>query len=334
MAAFEPVRLALIGAGIFARDAHLPAIQALGDAFDVVAIYSRTHASADALAGRLAKPVNIYTDLSALLARDDIEAVDIVLPIDVMPPVVAQALESGKHVVSEKPIAPDVATGRQLLAKRSSQVWMIAENYRYDEAFIEAEQVLKSGEIGNPLLCNWAIHVGMVPGNKYYQTEWRRSGGFPGGFLLDGGVHYMSVLRMLLGEIASVNAVVRQVRPDLSPADTLGATLCFDSGLIGTLAVTYAAPAPWTNTLHIAGEHGALSVHNQGLEVTSHGATRSNVIARTGVEGELAAFASAIHEGKPHRNTPEQALQDLAVVEAMLRAAQMECSTAPERVIG
>jgi predicted dehydrogenase len=174
----------------------------------------------------------------------------------------------------------------------------------------------------------------MTPGSPFYQTEWRRSGRFPGGLLLDGGVHRVAVLRMLFGEIAHVSAVVGQTRADLPPADTLGAILRFDSGLIGTLAVTYATAAPWPPALHIIAEYGTLRVHSHSLEVISRGTTRSVTLARTGVERELAAFATAIRDGTPHRNTPEQALQDLAVVEAILQAAQVGCSIAPERVIG
>ena len=81
----------------------------------------------------------------------------------------------------------------------------------------------------------------LKPGNKYYHTDWRRSGTFPGGFLLDGGVHHVAALRQVVGEIVSVSAEVRQVRADLPPADTLSAALEFESGVIGSYSVTYAA---------------------------------------------------------------------------------------------
>ena len=74
----EPIRLALVGAGIFARDAHVPAIKALGDRFEIAAVYSRTRATAEALLPLLPGSADIYTDLDALLARPDIEAVDVI----------------------------------------------------------------------------------------------------------------------------------------------------------------------------------------------------------------------------------------------------------------
>src|SRR5262245_13593345 len=97
----QPIRMAFIGAGVFARDGHLPAIQSLAPAYQIVAVYSRTQANADAFARQLPGPVDTYTELPPLLARQDIEAVDILLPIDVMPAVIEQALLEGKHVISE-----------------------------------------------------------------------------------------------------------------------------------------------------------------------------------------------------------------------------------------
>ena len=90
--AVQSVRLALLGAGIFATDDYLPALAALENTFDVVAVYSRTQESAAALVGRLDRPADIYTDLVAVLAREDVEAVAIVLPIFLLPAIVEMAL--------------------------------------------------------------------------------------------------------------------------------------------------------------------------------------------------------------------------------------------------
>ena len=105
-----PVRLGMIGAGLFARDAHVPALYSLDDDFVIAAVYSRTADSADKLNALLPEPADVYTDLDALLARDDIDAVDVLLPITLQPAIIQKALAAGKHVLSEKPVAPDVAT--------------------------------------------------------------------------------------------------------------------------------------------------------------------------------------------------------------------------------
>ncbi len=323
----EPIRLALIGAGLFAQDAHLPALKTLGDRFEIAAIYSRTRANAEALAAQVPGGAQVYTDLDALLADDSIEAVDVILPIEVLPDAVEKSLRAGKHVVSEKPLAPDVATGRRLVQTYQRQytdhVWMVAENYRYEETFRRASAVVKSGEIGAVVLAEWLLLLPTLPGNKYYGTNWRRSGTFPGGFLLDGGVHHVAAMRQVVGEIASVSAEIRQMRSDLPPADTLAVALQFKSGVVGSYTVTYAAGAPFPTFLTVVGDDGVVRAKTGSLEVTAHGDTRSeDFSAWRNVTEELAAFAAAVRDGEQHRNSPLEALRDLAVIEAMLQSAQ------------
>ena len=98
-----------------------------------------------ALASQFEAPVEIFTDVDALLAREDIEAVDILLPIELMPEIVEKALLAGKHVLSEKPVAPTVERGRALLAVPTRGVWMVAENWRYMESFYQAAERLAQG---------------------------------------------------------------------------------------------------------------------------------------------------------------------------------------------
>lgn len=321
----KPIRLALLGAGIFARDAHLPSLRKLRDRFEIVAVYSRTAATAQTLAAEIGPTVQIYTDLAELLLSPEIDAVDVVLPIPVMPPMVAQALASGKHVISEKPLAPNVVTCRQLLScyQREQQVWMVAENWRYESAYVKAAELVKSGAIGQPVTCHMALYLPMPVNSKYFNTLWRRTGEFSGGALLDGGVHHIAALRLVVGEITTVAALTAHASTNYASADTLSATLDFANGAVGSYLVTYATGAPWPGYLHVVGDKGALRVQRGEIELTQ--GTQTEVLKCEkfdGVEKELAAFAAAILDGQPHINTPEEGLQDVAVIEAMLRSAK------------
>jgi predicted dehydrogenase len=339
MPAARRIRLAMIGAGIYARDAHLPALARQQDCFELAAIYSRTAASAGALAAHwhtlaagtpagppsLFQPPTITTDLQGLLADPTIDAVDIALPVPIQAQFVAQALAAGKHVVSEKPIAPTSGEAQALIdlhRRHPEKVWMVAENWRYEEAFVRAAALLHSGAIGRPVVAHWAHYVPMTPASKYYGTEWRRAGAFPGGLLLDGGVHYVSALRMLLGEIVRVSAMTAQVAPDLKPADTLTATLQFANGALATYLNTFAVGTPFAAPLTVTGDRGSLRVERGKLELaTATGVEEITCAFYNGVDDELRAFAAAVLHGAPHRNTPLEALADLAVVEEMLASA-------------
>ena len=325
-----PIRLGIIGAGIFMRDAHLPSLRNLDSLYQVVAMCSRSGESARKLAETIPNEVAIYTDPAQLLARDDIDAVDIVLPIHDMATVVRQALKSGKHLISEKPIASDTVVGRQLLALYAEtaaqfpgQQWMVAENWRYEAAFPLVKELIDQGELGRVLTFQWAQHVAMTPANKYFHSEWRRLGDLAGGFLLDVGVHHASALRLLFGEVASVTADVEQFSPLLPPVDTLAATIRMQNGILGSYLLSFVTASAWQPLLHIVGDAGSLRVQRGFVEVTSLGQTRSIPCeGMNGVQKELAAFAASLHSHEPHRNSPQEALQDLLVVEAMLKAAE------------
>jgi predicted dehydrogenase len=321
----QPIRIALAGAGIFARDAHAPSLLRLRNEFEIVAVYSRTEATATRLARELPGPPSICTDYAALLADPAVEALDIVLPIPAVPAALLAALASGKHILSEKPIAPDRATARTLLAaytQRDRQVWMVGENWRYESAIVQAAELVRRGAIGAPLTCYTALFTPVLPGNKYYGSPWRQSGEIPGGHLLDGGIHHIAALRMIVGEITAVSAATKQLAPHLPPADTISAHLHFANGAVGTYLASFAIGAPWPPYFHIVGEKGALRVQRGEIELTSNGATEIISCPKyDGVEMELRAFAQAIRRQAPQINTPEEADRDLAVIEALLQSA-------------
>lgn len=302
----------------------MPALLKAAEQYQIVAVCARRLGPARELATLVPGGAEALDSVEALLARDDIDVVDIVLPIDAQPAMVERALAAGKHVISEKPIAPNLAGARSLIEtwKSTSLCWMVAENWRYESAFVQAAEVVHAGAIGRPLLAAWALTLPSTPSSAYYHTTWRRRGDIPGGFLADGGVHHIAALRAILGEVESVQAYVEQFREDLPPADTLAAALRFAGGALATYSVTYAAGARWSTPLAITGTSGSLRVERGLLEVESNGVVTEYAPAnRDGIDGELAAFHAWVTAGEPCRNTPREALRDLAVIEAMLHSA-------------
>jgi len=322
----QPIRIGLLGGGHFIRARHIPTLLKLSDRFEIAAVYSRSQASTDAVNEALPEPVPAYHDVDELLARDDIDAVDIVLPIHVTPDFIQKALLAGKHVMSEKPVAPTVAEGKTLIKfydDHRNLVWKIAENWRYLPALNHAMGWLESGKIGKPILAHFVSHVDMSPSNPYYQSPWRRDGSFPGGFLLDVGVHHVSLFRMLLGEITAVNALTMQMKEDLPPADTMSVALQFERGLLASYGVTFAGASSESTMITVVGENGAIRFDRKKAELIAGDEHETIAINDdvNGMEGEFIAFADAIQNGKPHLNTPETCLQDVVVVEAILNSA-------------
>lgn len=177
---------------------HLPAIEAV-PSLSLKAIYSRSESSAKELASATASSsenIDIYFDkstsgsasasdksLDALLARSDIDAVVIALPILAQPDVIKKALKAGKHVLSEKPVAKDVKDAKELVQfygqlETKKPLWAVAENFRYTPSLMAAADKVK--EVGGNLTTFRLNMNGWVEEeNKYYKTECRFPLPFP-----------------------------------------------------------------------------------------------------------------------------------------------------------
>ena len=173
--------------------AHLPGLKAVGlSNVELKAIYSRSEKSAAGLAqdaaailGDASVKPDVYFDdsaesnLDALLARADIDAVLVVLPITTQPGVILKSLAAGKHVLSEKPIAKDVETGLELIKeyettyKPKGLVWRVAENFEADSAYQAASKAIREGKIGKVHNYGAVDVVYVTKESKYVKTTWR-----------------------------------------------------------------------------------------------------------------------------------------------------------------
>ena len=146
---------------------------------ELKAVYSRSRESARSL-GTNDDKVDLFSDdsgpdksLDDLLARPDIHAVIIALPIKNQPEYIRKALLAGKHVLSEKPIAENVKEAEQLIKWYRSNVdqkitWSIAENFRYLNSFDHARKAIE----GKGRLLNFRCRVqNLVEGGKYFETK-------------------------------------------------------------------------------------------------------------------------------------------------------------------
>lgn len=325
----EPIRLAIIGTGLIVTGKHWPALQKLKRDFRVVALVNRTPAKAEALAETIRAATRtrppVYTDYREMLAREQPAAVSLALPTLLNPEVTEASLAAGCHVIAEKPIAASLAAGQQMLAwpQRYGRTLMIAENYRYKASYQRAAALIAAGAIGKPQVARWSLYASMGADNPYYHTAWRQQPAHPGGYLSDGGVHHMAVLRMLLGEAESVVAQSAALRPDLPPLDTLSAAFRFAGDILCSYAITYASPGPET-ALQITGVAGTLLAWPDRVELWQRGKplkTWAEPSAEDGLTAMYEDFARAVRSGQPPFSTAAEGLADLRMIVALLTAA-------------
>ena len=175
------------------KTAYLPALAALGNtAPPLKAVYSRSEKSARDLvetavvALKLKIAPSIYHDgdasanLDALLARQDITGVLVALPICVQQSIVLKSLAAGKHVLSEKPVAPDVEKGLGTIStynqlyKDKGLVWRVAENFEAEPGYRAAAAAIRSGKIGRVIYFKMLVNLYIDQDFKYYKTPWRK----------------------------------------------------------------------------------------------------------------------------------------------------------------
>jgi len=350
--------IAILGAGIFAKEAHLPSIAALGDsAPSLKAVYSRSEKSAQDLASAakstLGRLPDVYhdgdksNDLDALLARPDIAAVIIILPIPTQPSVILKALAAGKHVLSEKPVAADVEKGIELiktynaLYKPKGLVWRVAENYEAEPGIRAAAAAIAAGKIGRVQFFRTIVYNYIDQSSKYYQTSWRTVPDYQGGFLLDGGVHTVAVLRVILPQALTHLSGFASLNKDfLAPHDTLNVVARSGSHLHGTVEMTFASPTksrPVADGFVITGTDGWLSINFESsvirLRIKSVKKVDGKVVDEqevqeefehklVGVQAEISSFLDVL-EGRGDGlglGDPLGALRDVAFIQAALNS--------------
>ncbi|KAF2735792.1 NAD(P)-binding protein [Polyplosphaeria fusca] len=329
-------RVALIGSGIFAREEHLPAIRAT-QLLQLTAIYSRSHASAKALSEGLSD-VELYSEdqegrsYEDLLKSDDIAGVVIALPILVQPDYVRKALSAGKHVLAEKPIAKDVATATDLVNWYNSSIkgpnkptFTIAENFRFLDSY--AYGASQARTLGRVLEFRTKVSMFVQPGGKYFETPWRKKPEYQGGFLLDGGVHFIAGTRLLLGEEAApvkASAFTAQLQEHLPPVDTLNATVLLKNGSSGTISISFGT-AFRGSEYAVACEGGTVTVSRGKVTVNKDGKedVKEFPDEGSGVKQEIYAWAESLVKGEANPlQSPEEALQDLILLETCLRSGE------------
>ncbi len=222
------------------------------------------------------------TDWKKLVARDDIQLIDVSTPGDTHAAISIAAAENGKHVFCEKPLANTLAEARQMLdaVQRNRVVGMVNFNYRRVPAVQLAKSLIDSGRLGT--IYHWrAVYLQDWIMDPNFPLVWRLQKDVAGaGTLGDLGAHIIDLARMLVGEITEVTGLTETFikrRPTLAATTGgLGAAAGtemgevtvddaalflarFANGAVGTFEVTrFAKGRANYNSFEINGSKGSV----------------------------------------------------------------------------
>jgi predicted dehydrogenase len=269
-----------IGVGMigyaFMGKAHSLAWHTVSRAFDVplrprlAAICGRDKAAAQAAADRLGWAA-VETDWRALIARDDVQLIDISAPGDMHAPIAIAALAAGKHVLCEKPLANTLAEAEAMKAAAdaaypSGARAMVGFNYRRVPALALARRLVEQGRIGT-LRHFRAVYLQDWLTDPDAPMTWRMQAERAGsGALGDLGAHIVDLARYLTGdEVAGVSAVSATFTPERPYADGSGTgTVTVDDAVVFAGRLASGALASFEVTRCAAGRKNGLRVELNG----------------------------------------------------------------------
>lgn len=340
-----PIRLGLIGTGLAVEKLHWPALRRLTDRFEVTAFADRSPETGARFAAYSGVDPSVGgTDHRRLLARDDVEAVLVSVPIPDLYPVARDALRAGKHVLCEKPTGVDEPQAMKFLAlakRHPERTLLIGENFFYRDDLRLARALLDDGAIGKPHLMAWRVASHSVPRQgSFTSTPWRRRPHYRGGAHLDAGVHHIAQIRMLCGEVDRVHGAVQWANSTIDAPSDLIVNLTFAGGAIGNYTATYTEiPLPREpNEMRLYGTEGVLLLRGtdgdrQVIRGDPDGTTHTSVLRGidNGYYGELRNFFDAVRHGDPVVGTVAQSVANMLIILRALDSADRDEALPVER---
>ncbi|MBU8688557.1 Gfo/Idh/MocA family oxidoreductase [Priestia megaterium] len=331
------VKIGVIGCGSIAQHRHLPEYK-MNEQVELVAVCDINTERANSVAQQYG--VKAYTNYEELLVSGTVEAVSVCTPNYLHAPISVAALNSGVHVLCEKPMATSEEEAKAMIeaAKTNGKKLMIGHNQRFVASHQKARELIEKGEIGKIYSFRTAFgHGGPEGWSVDGKDSWffKKDEAFIGA-MGDLGVHKTDMLRYILNEeIVEVGAFVESNAKDFANVDDNAVcVLKTESGIIGTLAASWAYNGKEDNSTIVYGEKGILRLEDDPTyslvaqyatgEVVNYelGKIQSNDEGGQSNSHVIEQFVDAVVEDKESPVPGEEGLKSLAVILAALKSSQ------------
>ena len=253
----RPLTIGLIGCGAISTQ-HVEAIAAVAG-IRLGAVMSASTERARAVGEHSGVPWT--TSLDELLGRSDIDAVAILTPSGLHASQAIEALERGKHVLVEKPIALSVADAQAAIDAADQRGLTLAtiSQRRFEPVMQVLHRAVSDGALGTISLVV-ADGIYMRPQSYYDSAAWRGTTALDGGVLMNQAIHLVDLVRWFGGEVRSVAAHVTTRSHAMEAEDTATVSIAFESGALGSIVATTSSVTEPPAELRIVGDRGRVRI--------------------------------------------------------------------------
>jgi predicted dehydrogenase len=317
MLSSREIGVAFVGAGVVA-EMHGRGLAATSGA-RLIGVYDPNTTRANKLAHKFGG--RRFENLDELLADEQVEAVQVLTPMELHVPVALKSMAAGKHVLLEKPLA---ATAGEILrlqaaSKKYRRVCMPAHNYIYVPSLQRAKRLVDSGKLGQ-IAALWIL---------YNVLHSEKAAAPYGGLLRSVCIHHAYSLLYLLGRPLSVSAMVSNVaHRNLRGEDQAALTCAMAGGAIahlwGSFAVNDPTSDPWTVLYKVLGTRGGLAYSWNEAQFDDFGGPAWGLPCyEDGFRGEIDFFINhAIRQCEQPLSKLEDAADALQIIAAAERSAK------------
>jgi predicted dehydrogenase len=318
-----PLRLGILGASRIAPMALVRPARQVPDA-TVVAVAARDPARAQAFASKQGI-ARVHPSYDALLADPEIDAVYNPLPNSLHCEWSIKALQAGKHVLCEKPIAANAAEAERMAgaARETGKVLVEAFHWRYHPLAARLREIIDRGEIGTVRHVETHFCIPMlIPGDIRYRLD------LAGGATMDTGCYAISILRFLAGaEPEVVRAEAKLASPGVDRY--MAADFRFADGRSGRMTCSLFSAALLRMAAIVRGDRGELRVFNPVVPQffhwlrlrTDQGTRVEHLRGDATYTYQLRAFAAAVRQGTPVPTGPDHGVANMKVIDAVYTKA-------------
>lgn len=335
---FYNPKIGLIGTGGIS-DFHLKNYQEFG--FNVVAIANRTLLKAEERRDKYFPDAEVYDDYRKILERDDIEVVDITPHPKDRLPILKEALQSKKHVLSQKPFVLDLNDGKELvkIAKENGVKLAVNQNGRWAPHFSYMREAIRSGLIGRPLSVDFSLQWDQtwITGNPAFEN-------IPHMVLFDFAVHWFDITASFMEGQKATSVYASTIKYDeqlYSPPALASCTINYEQSQV-RMAFNAHTTLGEEDVTTIVGTKGTLRSRGSGLNnqpvmeiFTDEGEVKVPLEGcwfENGFQGTMAELLCAIEEKREPNNSAENNLKSLELCFAALESANKSKIVAPGEV--